>query len=112
MGLEDELAVALGVNTELASSYLYILANGSSSPSELSEGMGLSLSAAIRVLSEMEEKGMIIRASRQDEFKAVHPRLAFSNVYRLSNSNSTLGNERRAKVDKVTQKVIKTFKLE
>jgi sugar-specific transcriptional regulator TrmB len=107
--LQNELARALGVDSELASSYLYLLANPSATSLSLSNGCGMPLSAAEKVLSEMEEKGMAIRASKVGSFTALHPRLAFSNVYRLS--HPTPDREKRLRVDRITKKVIRLYKL-
>lgn len=108
--LENEVARALGVDSELASSYLYLLANPSTSSISLSDRRRVPLSVAKKILSEMEAKGMVIRASEEGSFTALHPRLAFSNVYRQS--YSTPDRDKRLKVDKITKKVIRLYKLE
>lgn len=104
--LAKELSNILQYDEKIITCYLFLLReNEEVDESKISEINDIQLSDASVVLQAMLRDGIVIKGKAG--YLPLHPRLAISNLYRLSTLKNKNVRQKRVKVDAITARLVK-----
>ncbi|MEM0117777.1 MAG: MarR family transcriptional regulator [Conexivisphaerales archaeon] len=104
--LVQELSNILGYDKDILNCFILMLKNEDElNEQKLAIKMGISVPSASNILKKMLEDGLVIKG--KDGYLPLHPRLAISNLYRLSVSKDEKARQYRVRVDAITAMLVK-----